>query len=73
MKPLLLILLFALIWLLAGCTTTTATVGTECAVWRPISWSLKDTPETVTEVKANNARRKAWCEAPGGSSGAAPR
>ena len=61
MRLLVLMLLFALIWLLAGCTTTTATVGTECSVWRPITWSTKDTPETLVEVKANNARRAAWC------------
>lgn len=48
--------------LLVGCTTMTATVGTECAAFKPISWSTKDTPETIAEVKAHNARRKAWCE-----------
>ena len=73
MRLLLLTTLSALIWLLAGCTMTTATVGTECVVWRPITWSSKDTPDTVTEVKANNARRNAWCGTPSGSSGAAPR
>lgn len=47
--------------LVASCSRTTATVGTECAVWRPITWSQADTPQTVAEVKLNNARRKAWC------------
>jgi len=41
----------------------TATSGTECAVWVPITWSSRDTPETIKQIKASNARRKAWCEA----------
>lgn len=50
--------------LAAGCKTT-ASVGTEavCAQWRGVSWSMKDTPETIDEVKGNNARRGAWCGA----------
>lgn len=46
---------------LAACTKTMGTVETSCLVWQPVSWSLKDTPQTVEEVKANNARRAAWC------------
>lgn len=47
---------------LASCQTT-GTSGNEavCAQWRGIYWSAKDTPETIGEVKASNARRKAWC------------
>lgn len=49
--------------LLLACTPLTRTSATDvCAVWRPVSWSSRDTPETVVEVKANNARRAAWCE-----------
>lgn len=33
-----------------------------CNVWRPLEWSQRDTPETVGEVKASNARRSAWCK-----------
>ena len=50
---------------LTGCATTTATVETNkaaCAVWAPVSWSVKDTDQTIREAKVNNARRKAWCE-----------
>lgn len=47
--------------LVASCSKTTGTVGTECLVWKPISWSSKDTPQTIEEVKLNNARQKAWC------------
>jgi hypothetical protein len=49
---------------LTGCATTTATVGTNraaCAVWAPVSWSAKDTDQTIREAKINNARRAAWC------------
>ena len=49
--------------LLAGCSRTTGTGAiNECDFWRPISWSTKDTHETIAEVKANNARRGAWCK-----------
>jgi hypothetical protein len=49
--------------LLAGCGRTMATGGTEaaCSVWRPISWSGKDTDRTIEEVKLNNARRAGFC------------
>lgn len=53
-----------------SCTKTTATGGTSvCAVWQPIRWSGGDTPETVREVKANNAAWAVWCaEGSGGHS-----
>lgn len=48
--------------LVGGCSMTTGIVGTDaCAVWRPISWSQKDTPETIEGVKINNARRLGYC------------
>lgn len=56
--------------MVAGCTTTMGTGGTEqaiednalevCAAWLPISWSTRDTDQTVREAKANNAARIAW-------------
>jgi len=54
-------LMLAAALLLVGCKTMTGSVGTECGVWQPITWSSRDTPETIVEVKANNARRAAWC------------
>lgn len=51
--------------LAASCSTMTVTVGTECSVWRPVSWSSKDTPTTIEEVKLNNARQGAWCASKG--------
>jgi hypothetical protein len=55
------LILVALPILIAGCQTTD-TGGTEvCAVWRPTTWSSRDTPETIDGNKGNNARRKAWC------------
>lgn len=57
-----LLLLSASATLLAACQTTGTGVTDACGQWRPISWSSKDTPQTVDEVKGNNARRKAWCQ-----------
>jgi outer membrane biogenesis lipoprotein LolB len=51
--------------LLTGCATTTATVATNaaaCDVWKPVSWSVRDTDQTIREAKVNNARRTAWCK-----------
>lgn len=50
--------------ILPSCETVTgsaATNRTVCAVWQPVSWSAKDTDQTILEVKANNARRAGWC------------
>lgn len=58
MKPLAVVLPI----LLAGCQTM-GTGGTEvCAVWRPLTWSKKDTHQTIDEVKGNNKRQEAWCK-----------
>lgn len=58
--------------LLAGCVTTTDTAATEgvppeaadplavCVVWLPISWSSKDTDQTIAEAKANNRAHAGW-------------
>jgi hypothetical protein len=46
--------------ILAGCATTTASVGTDsvaCSAFEPIQWSKKDTDETIRQVKEHNA---AW-------------
>lgn len=58
-------LVIGLLLILPGCATTTATVATNqsvCEVWKPVSWSKKDTDQTITEVKINNARREGWCQ-----------
>lgn len=45
-----------------GCQALNSTGGIEvCTVWRPVTWSQRDTPETVDGVKGNNARRTAYC------------
>jgi hypothetical protein len=46
----------------ASLTATPATNGSVCNVWKDISWSKKDTDQTITEIKVNNARRDGWCE-----------
>ena len=57
-----LMLVLATSLLVGACSKTTATGGTECSLWQPISWSVKDTPQTISEVKVSNARRRAFCE-----------
>jgi hypothetical protein len=49
---------------LTGCVTLTGTKETNrsvCQVWKDISWSSKDTTQTIIEVKINNARREGYC------------
>ena len=60
-RPLRLMLVAASGLLVASCSKTTGTGGTECLVWKPISWSSRDTPQTIEEVKLNNERQKGWC------------
>lgn len=55
-----------LILLTAGCQTT-PTSGTEltgpgvCGVWEIVKLSHADTAETISQVKRNNAARRALC------------
>jgi hypothetical protein len=56
---------------LAGCaigTKTAAQVEPDpvgaCQVWRIITWADGDTDETLKQVKANNAARRAYCGSP---------
>lgn len=55
------LLVGALPILSAGCAQTPSSADSVCSPWRSITWSKKDTPETVDQVKGNNARRGAWC------------
>lgn len=50
--------------LTSGCMTTTGGGVTDnvCKAWRPVTWSARDTDETIREVKANNAAWGAWCD-----------
>jgi hypothetical protein len=32
-----------------------------CEVWVPVTWSSKDTDQTIKEIKVNNAKRAAYC------------
>lgn len=50
-------------FLVTGCSQTMATAETKavCSVWTSISWSKKDTPLTIVEIKVNNARRAGYC------------
>lgn len=55
-------LLAALLIPLAACQTTGSGETEVCAAWRPVTWSQRDTLETIDGVKGNNARRGAWCK-----------
>jgi hypothetical protein len=61
--------------MLTGCASMTGIVETKptpllmgpskqeiCSQWKGVGWSSKDTDQTIREVKANNARRKGYCE-----------
>jgi len=48
--------------LLSGCSMRNTAAIDACIVWQPVSWSQKDTPRTIEEVKINNARWEGWCK-----------
>jgi hypothetical protein len=51
-------------FVLSGCAMTIPMKESNdavCTVWRDVSWSKKDTDQTIAEVKQNNARREGWC------------
>lgn len=61
--------------LLAGCqvipTTQTAAIKADksiadnvCSVWKPVTYSSKDTQQTQLEVRANNAAQAGYCKTP---------
>lgn len=51
----LLVALFA-VATLPSCGTMMASGATECkTIFAPITWSLRDTPETVQQIKEHNA------------------
>ena len=67
--------LVALAPILSACATM-ASGGTEgaiappairrmCEAWPNVTWSSRDTPETIADAKANNAARAGFCESGG--------
>ena len=52
----------ALLTLNVACSQTASDATSACSVWRPISWSVKDTLETIDGVKGNNRRQAAFCK-----------
>lgn len=59
--------------LLVGCqltqTTETAAINLDreltaqvCDVWKPVTYSSRDTDQTQLEARANNAAREAYCD-----------
>ncbi len=54
--------------ILGACAATTdsgetsAPASVACAAFRPITWSARDTDQTIAEVKSHNAAYVAICE-----------
>ncbi len=42
-------------------TTVSGVTDASCTVFRPIGWSVRDTPQTIREVKEHNAAWEAIC------------
>ena len=53
-----------LLALLAACSTTRTTATDDaCLIWVPVTYSANgDTPQTVQEIRALNAKRDAYCK-----------
>lgn len=66
MRSVLWIVLAVTTLMLGACETTMTGSGerTECQVWVGITWSRRDTDQTIREIKENNASHKAWCGSP---------
>ena len=64
MRFVLAMLLMSPLMACSSLTGTSATNGAACEVWKDVSWSSKDTPQTITEIKVNNARRDGYCGVP---------
>lgn len=41
---------------------TPAAILRICESWPNVTWSSRDTPETVKDARANNAARRAFCQ-----------
>jgi len=48
--------------ILAACETSTNVIDTSCAAFKPITWSSRDTAETIQEVRQHNAAWESLCE-----------
>ncbi len=55
--------MLAILFLATGCATTGggATRSAVCDQFRPVLWSKADTPDTIAQVKGNNAVGAAVC------------
>lgn len=54
----------SLAWLATACvpvTTRAVVTDTSCMVFRPITWSGRDTDETIRQVRSHNAAFDAAC------------
>lgn len=58
------LLLLAAVSMLSACQTTTQTavIDTSCVAFEPITYSRRDTPETMIQVRRHNAAFNALCK-----------
>ena len=58
-------IVLATLSILAACQSTTSTGGISkaavCSIFPPITYSSRDTAETVTQIRRNNAAFDAYC------------
>jgi outer membrane biogenesis lipoprotein LolB len=56
----------AALLMLTGCQTTTPSgaIDTSCLAFEPVTYSRRDTPQTVREIRQHNAAFAAICGAP---------
>lgn len=54
--------------IVGSCATTTASVAIKqfkqdvCKIFQPLTWSTKDTDETIIGIKAHNRRQQNYCK-----------
>jgi len=65
-------LLLAMMCLLVACQSTprtntaaadAAVTSGVCSAWQPVTYSSRDTPDSILQIRANNAARDAYCKA----------
>lgn len=63
LKPLAVLSMLLTALTLTGCATTTGSAVTEvaCTGLEPLTWSRRDTDETIRGVKRHNAKWRAIC------------
>ena len=59
-RPMMLAAVLSVSLIVTACSQTVGS-ATECQIFGPLSWSSRDTPETVRGIKGHNAAGEAAC------------